>query len=191
LRGHDGPVFTLAPLSAGMLASGGQDGSVRIWDTATGRSTVLDRHDQRVGKVRASPDGHLLASTSMDGTMRVRNLRENRYQSRFAHDATFVSLRFSPDGSMLAYGDNRGRFCISNLHIARLICVPGHAGYVADLLFSPTQHELASNNGELRLWDTETMREQSVPLAPAPLSVWLQNRTNLAPQHIMKERGKQ
>ena len=55
------------------LASGSDDGTVRLWDVATGQQigNPLTGHTGRSGSVAFSPDGKTLASGSDDGTVRL------------------------------------------------------------------------------------------------------------------------
>lgn len=91
LYGHASAVYSLAygpepsdcefPGQPGLLASGGRDGTVRLWDVAAGASTggslvVLDAHRGSVQGVAFHPDGTLLASSSWDGTVRLWGLPE-------------------------------------------------------------------------------------------------------------------
>ena len=75
LQGHRGAVWHLAwHASAGLLASAGDDGTVRLWrrhppsimsDPKWEAFSVLRRHDAKVFKVAFSPDGSCLASQGL------------------------------------------------------------------------------------------------------------------------------
>jgi WD40 repeat protein len=54
------------------LASAGYDGTVRLWDPASGQATAtLEGHTGGVLAVAFSPDGRTLASAGYDGTVRL------------------------------------------------------------------------------------------------------------------------
>ena len=77
LEGHKGAVYAVCPVTVGgqeLLASGGGDGTVRIWDPATGQQhAMLEGHQDGVGVVCPVMVGgqELLASGSDDGTARI------------------------------------------------------------------------------------------------------------------------
>ncbi len=55
-----------------LLASAADDGSVRLWDVATGALVEnLTGHEKSVMSLSFSPDGRTLATCSRDGTVRL------------------------------------------------------------------------------------------------------------------------
>jgi hypothetical protein len=87
-----------------LLASGGSDGKVRLWEPNSGRLLrVLSRHTGGINALAFSPDGEWLASASQDssvGLWRSESGREVHHFAGFASSPTGVC--FSPDGKRLA-----------------------------------------------------------------------------------------
>jgi WD40 repeat protein len=75
LLGHAGRVGGISLSADGhLVASGGDDATVRLWDAARRRLLViLKGHAGAVWRVAISADGQLVASGGSDGTVRVWN----------------------------------------------------------------------------------------------------------------------
>jgi RNA polymerase sigma factor (sigma-70 family) len=122
---HSGPVTSLAFHPKGkVLASAGQDNSVRLWDLATGkllRRLTPNRREFGVALVHAvawSPDGRYLASgTSMlDATVRLWDAHTGKELQAFS-DLRFdaYAVLFSADGRELMAGGRDKKICVWDL----------------------------------------------------------------------------
>lgn len=107
-KGHTMEIRALAFNADGtLLATGGDDQTVRVWDTATGRELHTLKADDRlrVEAVAFSPDGKLLASAGWDATVRLWNPATGKLVRKFeAGDPDNDSVRgiaISPDGKKL------------------------------------------------------------------------------------------
>jgi len=94
------------------LATGSVDGTIRLWDTATGKQrAVLPGHMQETTDVAFSPDGRTLASVSMGESLKLWHVPTRREVYSEIFPQAGMWLRFSPDGRHLAVGtrDNQVR----------------------------------------------------------------------------------
>ncbi|MFF7727076.1 helix-turn-helix domain-containing protein [Streptomyces sp. NPDC008001] len=105
LTGHSGAVTDVAFSPDGKtLATGGSDGTARIWDSATGKSrTTLAGHSAPVRSVAFSPDGKILATGSDDRIVRLWDVATGETRGILTgHTRPLQSVAFSPDGLTLA-----------------------------------------------------------------------------------------
>ncbi|SFK55122.1 WD domain-containing protein, G-beta repeat-containing protein, partial [Streptosporangium canum] len=93
------------------LASGGDDGTVRLWDTANHRErATITGYQSPVKSVAFTPDGKTLASGDVDGTVRLWDTASGRKIAQLTgHQDGISSVAFAPDGRTLASsGDKDG-----------------------------------------------------------------------------------
>nr|WP_095856737.1 WD40 repeat domain-containing protein [Streptomyces sp. Ag82_O1-15] len=138
-----------------ILAVGGEDGTLQLWDTRTGhiRKTLAQgahatdsEATVRVTSIAFSPDGRTLASGSEDRTVRLWDTRTGRLRRSLAGHAHGVpSVAFSPDGRTLASGDDDGSVRLWDMTLGASNSVLADPRMKADLMaFSPDAGTLAT-----------------------------------------------
>jgi len=140
-----------------LLATGGGDQLIKIWNAETGQElATLAGHQGDVWSLAFSPDGRTLASGSRDRTVRLWDVTTGRELSRLdAHSDSVYSVAFSPDGRRLASASTDRTIKLWDvLTRQELLTLRGHQGEVYSVAFSPDGQTLLSGSGDrtARLW---------------------------------------
>jgi WD40 repeat protein len=153
-------IFALALAPDGKtLASGGDDGSLWLWDVASGER-IRPRHqlDQAIWFVAFAPDGKTFAVADwVDAS--IWDIPGGQIAHRFParDDSKVISLAFSPDGSTLA-SEGAGGLVLWDLKTFQMRRKLRHPESVHSIAFAPDGKKLATGSyeGLIRIWDTET-----------------------------------
>jgi small GTP-binding protein len=162
LKDHTGEILSLAFDPAGeILASGGSDGVVRLWDPQ--RGWLLRKLEFQPGTVLGvafNAQGSILASASIDHSISLwepssgqllRNLK--------GHEDTVSGIAFDPVGHLLASGsyDDTVRLWDPERSRPRRI-LSAQQGDVSGVAFDPAGQNLAScgHDGTIQLWEAQT-----------------------------------
>ncbi|HEX2906750.1 MAG TPA: WD40 repeat domain-containing protein, partial [Phototrophicaceae bacterium] len=163
LQGHTDDVFALAYSPDGrLLATGGGDSRVILWDTTTGErvGAMLGDHSNSIFALAFSADGQTLASAGADGTVVLWDVAtDERIGPRLVHENWVSTLAFSPDGTTLAAGDYSGLLTLWDVASGQMMGQPltGHTDMIRTLAFSPDGTTLASGGVDqtIILWNIE------------------------------------
>ena len=106
---HGGGVRTVAfsPVDASLVASAGENHTIKLWNLADNTVRTLIGHTGRVNSVAFSPNGELVASVSDDTTIRLWNVQSHQNIETLMDGTRFRSVAFSSNGQILATGGGR------------------------------------------------------------------------------------
>ena len=188
---HDGAVRCVAYSPDGkILASGGIDNTIRLWEVSTGDSlSILEGHSGDINSVAFSQDGEWIASGSDDGTVRLWKKVQNAWKEhqQLEIKATFLfiftnplnnnaeSVAFNSDSDILACGTSGNKVIVwfyssiqDKWRDSRTL--DEHLNDVNSVAFSPDDSLLVSADagGWIHLWKTALLGVQdSEPLLDA------------------------
>ncbi len=145
------------------LASGCQDGSVRVWDLATGSArTAAKGHTGEVTSIDWSSDGSLIASAGRDRKVRLWSADGQELHTFPPLEAEVLCVSFHPDGKTLAASADDGHIVLWDVPDRKLIEVLEgyHLRAVPAIAFSPDGMVFASAgiDGNIRIWNSGTRR---------------------------------
>jgi WD40 repeat protein/serine/threonine protein kinase/tetratricopeptide (TPR) repeat protein len=146
----------------------GTDGTVMVWNAATGREvfTLRGRKRDWISSLAWSPDSRLLASVRVDQTIDVWEVETGTEEARINDTEGAHAVSWSPDGKQLAVaGSWNGAIRLWSLNTGRRIArLVGHRGTVYGMSWSPDGRRLAtaSHDHTVRVWNVEAAQETAI-----------------------------
>lgn len=156
LKPHPSPVVTTTIDQTGtLLATGGADGSIKVWDIRGGFATHTF-HDRGV----ISALCFFQVASSADETKSSKKKSKRKDEDEDMDDATE-----STAGFRLACGSDEGKVKVFDLHKRKAVAsLDSHVSLVRSLSFSPSENALlsASRDKTVIIWDARTWKTRRI-----------------------------
>lgn len=166
VREHLGPITSMVFLDDQLLATAGQDKSVRIWD-AQGTTTrmLFAGHTAAVNSVSYSPMQKLIASGGSDGSVRLWEVSNSTELAVLTpHMGPVMAVAIAPDGKSIVAGATSNQMQGGELKIwdpairKERGTLPVHSDVVSCVAFAPDGRTFASgsHDGTVQLFEPWT-----------------------------------
>ncbi|HTU92770.1 MAG TPA: WD40 repeat domain-containing protein, partial [Gemmataceae bacterium] len=148
-----------------LLATAGKDGTICLWDPATGKKRRRIEGQKAIENLVFSPDGKCLASWCEDESIRLWDPLTGKPIRVFdaKQAGSRLAMAFSPDSALLALGGKDGSICLWDMASGEeKRRWQAGAMVVRAIAFSPDGKTLASGAvwDCIRLWDVATGQER-------------------------------
>ena len=134
-----------------LAASGGDDGTVRIWEVESGKEQYAFAGKSAVTAVRFSPDGRRVLLGNNDGVLRLHDIEKKQELRRLeGHQQRVTSVEFTSDGQRAISASKDGTVRFWDLASERQLwsVEPNFGGRVYAVSLSPDNRQFAVGSGD-------------------------------------------
>lgn len=151
---HQNQVLTAA-IFEDQIISGDWDGKIMVWRIGQEQpDTILSQHEDRILKLRFSPDGRYFASASRDGTTILWDRQFKPIATLRGHQFRVNDLAFSPEGQHLVTVSDDKKAILWDHKGNALKTFAGHRDFITGVQYMPEGQSFVSSSmdGTIKSW---------------------------------------
>ena len=128
------------------IIAGGNDGTVKLWNTQNNEIKTLNELAQKISKIVVSPDGKTIFFFDQEGSIQIADTEGNLTNILEAVNVT--SFTVSPNEKYIVAGDNQGNLSLWTKEGNLLKTWQVHQGNITDIAFSPDNKTIISSGDD-------------------------------------------
>ena len=143
------------------IATGTQNGKVRLWDARTGRlKTKFRAHAFGIVSIAYSPDSNMIATASWNGTAELWDGQTGKHRTTITKHSRIAPLAYLPDGNTIATGEPSG-FGVRDASTGKRETLTTIRG--TPIAYSPEGNTIATKNWNdtVQLWNAKTGKRKT------------------------------
>ncbi|MBW4597459.1 MAG: AAA family ATPase [Brasilonema angustatum HA4187-MV1] len=157
-RSHQGLIWSVAiSTKKQRIVSGGDDGTVRLWDRKGKQLGTFRGHHDLIWSVAISIDGETIVSGGRDGTVRLWDSKGEQVGTFRGHQGDVLLVAISIDSKTIVSGGRDGTVRLWDRKGKQVGTFRGHQGDVTSVAISIDGKTIVSGgrDGTVRLWDSK------------------------------------
>ncbi|MBE0675707.1 MAG: hypothetical protein IH591_13685 [Bacteroidales bacterium] len=171
--GHTDRILTIdMSADSSMIATGGRDGLILIWDRLTG--SVINRLDynrEMVTAISFDPSGTGIISGSLDGRLVYYDLSEDKIRfEKNVHQKIITAVAVSPIGGIIAsVGADKILYITETTTGNVILNTSDHMNWIRDLEFSPDGSRMATSGDDRNVMVYNTSNRLNINKMPGKI----------------------
>lgn len=170
--GHMGPITALAFSKNGkMMASGGEDRLIQLWDSTMRTAARLEMHKDRVNFLIFDNTGRYLYSGSDDKTMLIWDTKTGKNIKTVTNTQPISAIAPTSDMKMIYIAGSEPKIKLMNVMTGQVAkTLDGHTDAVNDIAITPDGKTMisGSNDKTARVWNLITGKQVRI----LPVDCW-------------------
>jgi WD40 repeat protein len=162
LSGHTGQIWATAIAADGLIATGGDDQTLRLWQRDGEPNQTISDFDAGIRGLEFVPKTAAIASITRNGKFQLWDSVDGTVRHNFEQNrSSLEAIAVHPDGELFAVGGGDRQIELWTMADQKPQLLPLHQDAIFNLQFSPDGKYLASGSADSNavIWNIDAIRQ--------------------------------